>query len=316
MRKNKKDIGDDMLDRDGMIVEPDVRDSIKKYFKIMKMRETNYHRRTTFFSNPYEDPRLEDYTDPDDPVGLKLMKKQQELEDEIRGENLIRNLVSGIIKESEEDISNFGIAKVRFKAGTITDAAIIYSIPLLDKAIKSGVKSRDRDRELCVISGVQWGKPYSHDGPCNYDYVVRRSVTSRPEWGRKAYLAAMYYISRFGQDTETGLGPDRQGVEPGAEKAWEKLQPYLNAKPYDDIKAKRTPPPEDDCTFIQPHNALLNSSYTLKNGVPGDISRMIQNGTNHFSELLNLGGKKMVDAANDHLYLDFDILFLKHYSKS
>jgi hypothetical protein len=278
------------------------------------IKETTYSRRSTFFSNPHEDPRPEDYIDPDDPVGLKLMKRQQELENEIRGENLIRNLIGNIIRESEEeDASDFGITKVRFKAGTTSDVAIIYSISLLKKAIATGLLTRDRNRELCVIAGVQWGRPYDHDGPCNYSYVVRRTVTSKREWGRKAYLAAMYYISLHGADDKTGLGPDREIVKPGAAKAWERLQQYLVASPYDDIKNPQTPDPDDDCTILNPENSLLNSSYTLKNGVPSDIARMIQNGAKHFEELRKIGGKKMIDEVNNYLYLDFDILFMKRY---
>lgn len=104
--KNKKrkyipydDSGDDMLNRDGMIVEPDVRKSISKYFRDMKLRETTYSIRSTYFANPYEDPQ-DDMVNHDDPVGLELRSRQIDLEDEIHGESLIRKCVVEIIRES------------------------------------------------------------------------------------------------------------------------------------------------------------------------------------------------------------------------
>ena len=102
--KKKKSIpydsmGDDMLDRDSTIVEPDVKKSISKYFRDMKLREVVYPIRATYFANPYEDWQ-DDMENHDDPVGLELHAHQIELEDEIRGESLIRKCVNEIIRES------------------------------------------------------------------------------------------------------------------------------------------------------------------------------------------------------------------------
>jgi hypothetical protein len=60
--------------------------------------ESRYSNRSTFFGNPYEDPGEEFEIDPDDPIGLVLLSKQREMEDEIRCESLVRNVVNEIIR--------------------------------------------------------------------------------------------------------------------------------------------------------------------------------------------------------------------------
>jgi hypothetical protein len=47
--------------------------------------ETTYALRSTYFSNPYEDPGDEFEPDPDDPVGLVDQARRIEREDAIRG---------------------------------------------------------------------------------------------------------------------------------------------------------------------------------------------------------------------------------------
>jgi hypothetical protein len=47
--------------------------------------ETTYALRSTYFSNPYEDPGDEIEPDPDDPVGLVDQARRIEREDAIRG---------------------------------------------------------------------------------------------------------------------------------------------------------------------------------------------------------------------------------------
>jgi hypothetical protein len=305
------DIGDDMLDRDGVIVEPDVRKKVKKYFKNMGMRETTYSLRSTFFSNPYEDPQ-DDLQNDEDPVGLRLMTRKNELEDEMRGESLVRHFVSKILNESDGgmniDIRHLGIVSFRYSFhSTLT---VIYSIPVLDwilsRLFKTNVPKPDHDD--LVISGVQWGKPNLDGGPCNNAYVVRRSVTSYKGWGHTAYLAAL--------DATAELGPDRDIVKSGAAKVWKRLvgAGYVESNPYDDIKDPKTPQPEDDCEF-HAGEPVLNASYELRGSLPSDILKMQKRGRRHFETLEKHGGKEAVDMARKVIGIEFDTIFTKEYNR-
>lgn len=98
--------GDHMLDDDGMIVEPDVRKSILKYFRSMGLMETTYSTRSTYIRNPFaskhDDPaaRQEEFNaPPDDPVGLVLLKKKMELAGEIDDDELVRECIRLILIE-------------------------------------------------------------------------------------------------------------------------------------------------------------------------------------------------------------------------
>lgn len=98
--------GDHMLDNDGMIVEPDVRKSILKYFQSMGLMETTYSTRSTYFRNQFaskhDDPAAvqdEFNAPPDDPVGLVLMKKRAELDSQIEDEEIFRECIRLILIE-------------------------------------------------------------------------------------------------------------------------------------------------------------------------------------------------------------------------
>jgi hypothetical protein len=314
-RKNKKqvDLGDDMLDKDGVIVEPDVREKVKKYFKAMKLRETVYPLRATYFSNRFQDPGEEYDAVTDDPVGLKLRAKQASIEDEIHIETIIRNIISGILVES------FGPESVELGIVTIpgtgwkTKLTVVYSIPATDWTLSRLFKTKVQKPVFddLVIAGVEWGKPGGAlesgevgDGPCNNSYVVRRSVTSFPGWGRKAYIAAV--------DAAAELGPDRGVVKPGAEKAWAAISGNLEAHPYDDVNNPQTPEPEDDCT-IHTGRPILNASYSINGSPPSDISVMLKNGSRHFEMLQKHGGEEIVNMAKKVLKIEFDSIFREKY---
>jgi hypothetical protein len=314
-RKNKKqvDLGDDMLDRDGMIVEPDVREKVKKYFKAMKLRETTYSLRSTYFSNRFQDPGEEYDAVTDDPVGLKLRAKQTSLEDEIHIETIIRNIVSRILIESSgPERVELGIVTIP-GTGWKTKLTVIYSVPSMDWTLSRLFKTKVQKPAFddLVIAGVEWGKPGGAlesgevgDGPCNNSYVVRRSVTSFPGWGRKAYIAAV--------DAAAELGPDRGVVKPGAEKAWAAISGNLEAHPYDDVNNPQTPEPEDDCT-IHTGRPILNASYSINGSPPSDISVMLKNGSRHFEMLQKHGGEEIVNMAKKVLKIEFDSIFREKY---
>lgn len=313
--KNKKqksipydNFGDDMLDRDGMIVEPDVRKSISKYFRDMKLREVTYPIRATYFANPYEDPQ-DNIENHDDPVGLRLHARKMELEDEIRGESLIRKCINEIIRESTTptlDHRNLGITT--FKYSFHSSLTVIYSTAALDWTLSRlfGTKVPKPDPDDLVIAGVLWGKPNGEGGPCNNAYVVRRSVTAFPGWGRKAYLAAI--------DVAAELGPDRDVVKPGAVKAWQRIVDtgFVDAHPYDDIKNPQTPQPEDDCE-MHAGAPVLNASYELNGNPPADILEMQKNGARHFSTLEKHGGAEIISMAKKVISIEFDTIFSSKY---
>ena len=302
-----RDSGDDMLDKDGVIVEPDVRKSISSYFDSMRMRETTYALRSTFFANPYEDPQ-DDYENHDDPVGLKLMARKRKIEDEIKGESLVRKLVNEMINESNDPPPPENLGIVTFKYSFHSKLTVIYSIPALDWSLSRlfGTSVPKPNPDDLVISGVQWGKPNGEGGPCNYAYVVRRSATAFKDWGRKAYLAA---LAAAGE-----MGPDRDIVKPGAIKAWQRIidAGYVEAHPYDDIKNPQTPPLEDDCD-LHPDMPILNASYNLKGSIPSDISEMQERGRRHFEILETHGGKEVVDMARKLIGIEYDTIFRKKY---
>ena len=315
-RKNKhvKDIGDDMLDNDGMIVEPDVRASIKKYFKKMGMRETTYPKRSTFFANKWQDPQGEYYDDSDDPVGLELHKRQMKLDDEVHYRETIRETVREmLIEASGPESLHLGIITVP-GTGLKTKLTVIYSIPAMDWSLSRlfGTRVQKPTPDDLVIAGVEWGKPseviksidWDGDGPCNYAYVVRRTVTSFPGWGRKAYIAA---VSSAGE-----LGPDRGVVKDPAEKAWKAIAGNLEAHPYDDLEKPQTPDPDDDCR-IHHGRPILNASYSINGSTPSDITKMLQDGSAHFGMLEKHGGKKIVDMAMKVLKIEFDTIFREKY---
>ena len=301
------DLGDDMLNKDGVIVEPDVRKSISSYFDNMHMRETTYALRSTFFANPYEDPR-DDYENHDDPVGLKLMARKRKMEDEIKGESLVRKLIGEMINESKDPPPVESLGIVTFRYSFHSKLTVIYSIPALDWSLSRlfGTRVPKPNPDDLVISGVQWGKPNGEGGPCNYAYVVRRSVTEFKDWGRKAYLAA---LAAAGE-----LGPDRDIVKPGAIKAWQRIVDagYVDAHPYDDVKNPQTPPPEDDCD-LHPDMPVLNASYNLKGSIPSDILAMQERGKRHFEMLETHGGKEIVDMARKVIGIEYDTIFRKKY---
>lgn len=303
-----KDAGDDMLNRDGMIVEPDVRKKISKYFKTMGLREVTYSLRSTYFKNPYEDPGEEFEMNNEDPVGLKLADKKRKMEKEIAGESLIRKLVGEMINESNDPPPTENLGIITFKYSFHSKLTVIYSIPALDWLLSRllGTSVPKPNPDDLVISGVQWGKPNGEGGPCNYAYVVRRSVTEFKDWGRKAYLAA---LAAAGE-----LGPDRDIVKPGAIKAWQRIVDagYVDAHPYDDVKNPQTPPPEDDCD-LHPDMPILNASYNLKGSIPSDILAMQERGMRHFEILEKHGGKEIVDMARKVIGIEYDTIFRKKY---
>jgi hypothetical protein len=317
MESKKKidiEIGDDMLDRDGMIVEPDVRKKVKDYFKAMRMRETVYPIRATYFSNRFQDPGEEYEVVTDDPVGLKLRDRQAELEDEIYlKEAILRDFVKEILKESTSPESvELGIVTIP-GTGWKTKLTVIYSIRSMDWTLSRLFKTKIQKPEFddLVIAGVEWGKPGGAlesgevgDGPCNNAYVVRRSVTSFPGWGRKAYIAAV--------DAAAELGPDRGVVKPGAEKAWAAISGNLETHPYDDVNNPQTPEPDDDCT-IHSGRPVLNASYSINGSPPLDVSVMLKNGMRHFDMLQKHGGKEIVDMAKKVLKIEFDSIFREKY---
>jgi hypothetical protein len=313
--KNKKmksipfdDTGDDMLDRDGMIVEPDVRKKVSKYFKAMGLREVTYSLRSTYFKNPYEDPGEEFDMLHDDPVGLKLSAKKRKMEKEIAGESLVRKLIGEMINESSDPPSLENLGIITFKYSFHSKLTVIYSIPALDWSLSRlfGTKVPKPNPDDLVVSGVQWGKPNGEGGPCNHAYVVRRSVTAFKGWGRKAYLAA---LADAGE-----LGPDRDIVYPGAVKAWQRIVDagYVEGHPYDDFKNPQTPPPEDDCD-LHPGKPVLNASYELKGSTPSDILAMQERGRRHFEMLEKHGGKEIVDMARKVIGIEYDTIFRQKY---
>ena len=316
-RKNKhvKDIGDDMLDNDGMIVEPDVRASIKKYFKKMGMRETTYTKRSTFFANKWQDPQDEYYDDNDDPVGLKLHKRQMQLDDEVHCRETIRETVREMLNESPGPESlRLGIITVP-GTGIKTNLTVIYSIPAMGRSLSRLFGTRVQEPipvpDDLVIAGVEWGKPSEAidgdgDGPCNYAYVVRRTVTSFPGWGRMAYIAA---VSSAGE-----LGPDRGVVKDRAEKAWKAIAGNLEAHPYDDLENPQTPEPDDDCR-IHHGRPILNASYSINGSTPTDITKMLQDGLSHFGMLEKHGGNEIVSMAKKILKIEFDTIFTEKYRR-
>ena len=303
------DAGDDMLDNDGVIVEPDVRKSIQNYFKKMGLRETTYSLRSTFFANPYEDPQG-DTENEDDPVGLRLMARQADMERDIRGEALVRKLVKEIVVESSSlDHRKLGIKT--FKYSFHSFLTVIYSIPALDWTLSRlfGTTVSKPDPDDLVIAGVQWGKPNGEGGPCNNAYVVRRSVTAFPGWGRKAYLAAL--------DSSAELGPDRDIVKSGAKRAWQSIvdSGYVTTHPYDDIKNPQTPQPEDDCE-MHADLPVLNASYELNGNPPADVLEMQKNGARHFSTLEKHGGAEIISMAKKVIGIEFDTIFRSKYESS
>ena len=169
-----------------------------------------------------------------------------------------------------------------------------------------GTKVPKPDPDDLVIAGIQWGKPNGEGGPCNNAYVVRRSVTAFPGWGRKAYLAAI--------DVAAELGPDRDIVKPGAVKAWQRIVDtgFVDAHPYDDIKNPQTPQPEDDCEMHAGMPAL-NASYELNGNPPADILEMQKNGARHFSTLEKHGGAEIISMAKKVIGIEFDTIFRSKY---
>ena len=211
------------------------------------------------------------------------MKRQKKSINEKRHLSLIRECVRNIINENagilnEEDVALINIDS--YKKYTI-----IYFKSQLEQSL-SGTPGLN-----CVISGVEYTSPNtSSDGPCNNAYVVSKSTTSIKEWGRKAYLAAIYHISKETNSTG-GLTSSRHQVKPGAVIAWQRLAPKLNAKPFDDKLNPKTPDPNDDC-FVFKDKPFLNSSYTLDGAPEQDILDMITRGEEHFTKLREDGLEK------------------------
>lgn len=312
-RRRSIELGDSMLDRDGVYVEPHVRKALQHYFKKMHLRETTYSRRTAFFANKWEDPQEEYYDDNDDPVGLKLHARQNAMRNDISCDEALRYIVRSMLDESQE-IGGLQLGIVTIPGtGLKTKLTVIYSIPALDWTLSRlfGTRVPKPDPDDLVIAGVEWGKPseviksidWEGDGPCNYAYVVRRSVTSFPGWGRKAYIAAVHSAGE--------LGPDRGIVKPGAERAWGAIAGDLEAHPYDDIENPKTPQPDDDCR-LHIGRPILNASYTISSA-PSDITKMIQSGERHFTMLEKHGDPIIVSKAKMVLKIEFDTIFREKY---
>jgi hypothetical protein len=115
-----------------------------------------------------------------------------------------------------------------------------------------------RDPEM-IYSGVAVGTPTAAEGPCNGAMHVEGSASRirRAGWGTAVYMAA---LDQFGE-----VGPDRHSVSPSAESQWKSLdrREEVGRHPYDDIKAPRTPDPNDDCTVQRGRDVQVNSSYRL-----------------------------------------------------
>ncbi len=194
--------------------------------------------------------------------------------------NLIKECVRNIIKENFDILDKGDIALINLDP--YKKYAIIYFKSRLEQSL-NGVRGLD-----CVISGVEYTTPNPYaDGQCNNAYVVSKSATALKGWGRKAYLAAIYHISKETNSTG-GLTSSRHQVKPGAVIAWQRLAPRLKAKPFDDKLNPKNADPNDDC-FVFKDKPFLNSSYTLDGAPEQDILDMISRGEEHFMKLKENG---------------------------
>lgn len=111
-----------------------------------------------------------------------------------------------------------------------------------------------------------------HDGPVWGTSIVRYSA-AHTGYGPLIYNIAM--------NSEPGLTPDRRIVSDNAHGVWSyyfNKRNDIEAKPLDDIKDPKTPPPEDDAVLHYPEEEVypgrnlnpLNHSYFKKSPVPGE----------------------------------------------
>jgi hypothetical protein len=106
-----------------------------------------------------------------------------------------------------------------------------------------------------IVAYLNVGPTPPKFGPCNNSWMIF-AIAAQKGYGKIPYGFATQF-------SPTGyVIPDRDFVSSEANEGWFKQYSSQRArKPLDNIRAPKTPPPEDDCLVYPPPDDFLNNSF-------------------------------------------------------
>ncbi len=181
----------------------------------------------------------------------------------------IRRIVRHILEAAvaSKSAASQGLALYRKGTGT----SVVYVLYNPAKFAEELPKYQDAGGDVSsVIYGYLDVK--SHKGDCWNAGEIKFSAA------QKGYGPLMYELAM--SDFENGLFPDRLSTSDAARNVWKKYvqRGDVAKKPFDDVKAPKTPPKGDDCKMIPDFDgeeAYLNQAY-IGHGDAGGKAQMMQ----------------------------------------